>query len=736
MTGTSEGRPSSDNILQGLNPAQREAVETVDGPLLIVAGPGSGKTRVITHRIAYLLSVRGISPYRIMAVTFTNKAAREMKDRLERLVGFQANQLSVSTFHSFCAQVLRREGHHIGLDPGFTIYDDEDQGAVLKQAMEQAGLDIRQYPRRAVQGVISRAKSLLMDPRSLAMSQQSYFEERASRAYEKYEALLDRNSAVDFDDLLMKVVVLFRQNSDVLGGYQHRFLYVMIDEFQDTNTAQYALSKMVAGEYRNICVVGDPDQSIYSWRNADIRNILSFQQDYPEAATINLEENYRSTGNILEAARGLIANNRLRLDKDLRTEKEAGPPIVVHEAYTEAEEAKFVVSEVSRLKKEDGIPPRDCAVAYRVNAQSRAMEEECLKQGMPYRLVGGVRFYQRREVKDLMCYLRLVANPHDSVSLARVINVPPRGIGQRSMGDLQHWAQSQDIPLFTAIERVAEGQATHPLSPRATASVKGFYRLIHELAEASRSVDAVDLLDGLLERISYHQYLVEGVEHPEERWENIMELRAVAQEFTELDPPEGLHQLLERFALVSDVDQYDQNADGLTLITLHQIKGLEFPVMFLIGMEEGLLPHFRSIDDEAEMEEERRLCYVGITRAKEKAYLVRSFRRGFRGMTGPTIPSRFLSEIPQDLVQPAVKVRQPARSSWGPWAPAAPQNDQEVAPALGLKAGDRVRHTKFGDGMVISCVPVDGGDQQVTVAFEADVGVKRLLLSFAPLEKL
>ena len=715
-------------VLEGLNHSQREAVEAVEGPLLIVAGPGSGKTRVITHRIAYLVRVCGMSPYRILAVTFTNKAAREMKGRLEGLVGTRSQELTASTFHAFCARVLRRDGHNIGLDSGFTIFDQEDQLALLKQAMEEAELDPHQYSRRAVQGVISRAKSLLMDPRELALRQESYFEERAARVYQRYEELLSRNNGVDFDDLLMKVVQLLRGHPEVLERYQQRYIHLLVDEFQDTNVSQYALAKLIATGYRNICVVGDPDQSIYSWRNADIRNILSFQEDYPDAKTVNLKENYRSTGTILEAAKGLIASNRIRLEKELWTSKDTGVPITVHEAYTEDEEAQFVIGEVARLEKDENISPRDCAVMYRVNAQSRALEEACLRRGMTYQLVGGVRFYQRREVKDLMCYLRLIANPQDTVSLARAVNTPPRALGQKSLEELGKWARGKDIPLFAAMELVAAGEAGHPLTPRAKTAMDGFVGLIHELAQRSRSVDVVKLLDELLERIAYRQYLEGRVEHAQERWENIMELRQVAQDFHDLEPPQGLHAMLEQFALVADVDNYDEATEAMTLITLHQAKGLEFLVVFLVGMEEELLPHSRSMNDQAQLEEERRLCYVGITRAKERLYLLRSFRRGFTGRGYATLPSRFLREVPQHLVK-AAALKVPAK-------PATTAIASPTPPIPALNVGDRVRHSVFGEGMVVSCVPEGRDDHQVTVAFEKGTGIKRLLLSLAHLEKL
>ncbi len=719
------------NILEGLNPAQREAVETTEGPLLIVAGPGSGKTRVITHRVAYLMGGYGIRPYRILAVTFTNRAAREMKERLDRLAGPDAQQVAMSTFHSFCVRVLRREGDRIGLDPGFTIYDDDDQGSVLKEAIEMADLSSKQFPRRAVQAVISKAKSTMVDPRTLALNPANYFEERASRAYQRYEDLLTRNNAVDFDDLLLKAVQLFRTDAEVLERYQTRFQYVMIDEFQDTNVVQYQLATQMAGGHRNICVVGDPDQSIYAWRNADIRNILSFQNEYPEAKTVNLVENYRSTGNILAAAQGVIAGNLMSLRKPLSTGRGDGVPIIVAEAHTAEEEADFVVAQAARLEKEEGIPARDCAVMYRINAQSRLLEEACLRRGTHYRLVGGTRFYRRQEVKDLMCYLRLLANPNDAVSLRRVINTPQRGFGQRSLEDLERWAAHQDVPIFTAIQQMANGEATSPLGVRATTTMKGFYQLIHDLAELSRQLDVVELLDTLLARISYQQYLQEKVEHPDERWENVIELRTVAQEFEDQDPPEGLNSLLERFALVADVDNYEEGEEGMTLITLHQAKGLEFPVVFLVGMEEGMLPHIRSFDDEKQMEEERRLCYVGITRAKDRIFLVRSFRRGFGYNSGPSIPSRFLQDIPRHLVQaPERPQQQQSISGWGKWAPAEP-----AEPETELKPGDKVLHKMFGEGMVINTV-VANGDVQATVAFDEKTGIKKLLLGMAPLQKL
>ena len=729
---------SAQQILEGLNPAQGEAVEAVDGPLLIVAGPGSGKTRVITHRVAYLVRVCGISPYRILAVTFTNKAAREMKDRLQRLIGTRADQLTVGTFHAFCAALLRREGKHIGLDSRFTIYDDEDQVNLLKQAMAQVDVDPKRYGTRAIQGVISRAKSVLMDSHSLSANHQGHFEQQAAKVYQRYEELLAANNGVDFDDLLLKAVQLFRNHPDVLMRYQRRYLHILVDEFQDTNVAQYLLAKLLAEQYRNICVVGDADQSIYSWRHADIGNILSFQKDYPEARTIALEENYRSTGIILDAAKHLISANRMRLAKDLWTGRDRGQPVIAHEVYNEEEEAQFVIGEVSRLTSEEGFKPGDCAVMYRVNAQSRALEEACLRYGMKYRLVGGVRFYQRREVKDVLSYLRVVNNPNDEVSLARIVNVPLRGIGQRSLGELGRWARGQGIPLYAALERVAQGETEDgapgpPLAPRAARPIAGFVRLLKSLEEDSTRMDVVELIDSVLERAGYKQYLFDRIEKAEERWENIMELRSTAQEFRLLEPPDGLTSLLERLSLVAEVDDYEASPDVLTLITLHQAKGLEYPVVFIVGMEDGLLPHVRSLDSAEELEEERRLCYVGMTRSMDRLYLLRAFRRGFTGgFGGAAAPSRFLYDIPGHLMSSPKPEPAPKISSWGIREPQV-TGPGPILPSL--KTGDKVGHPTFGAGMVVSCSP-SGNDYEVTVVFDGGVGVKRLLLSYAHLEKL
>ena len=732
-------------ILEGLNPPQKEAVEAIDGPVLIIAGPGSGKTRVITHRIAYLVRVCGVSPYRLLAVTFTNKAAREMRDRLQRLVGTRSDSLTVGTFHSFCALMLRRDGRPVGIPSNYTIYDTDDQIGVIKQAMELAEIDSKQNSPHAVLGVISRAKSVLQGSQALAQHSQNYFEERCARVYHHYEELLSRNNAVDFDDLLFRAVLLLQEHEETREKYQSRYVNLMVDEFQDTNVAQYRLAQLLASEHRNICVVGDPDQSIYSWRSADIRNILSFQRDYPDARTISLDQNYRSTKTILETAHHLISANGMRLEKDLFTENDQGVPVEVREAYDEEDEASYVISEIDRLVREEKLRPGACAVMYRVNAQSRALEEACLRQGTKYRLVGGVRFYQRREVKDLMAYLRLLHNPSDEVNLARVINVPPRGIGAKSVSEVVRWARTEQVPLVTAVQRIGaarnNGEACSvPLTPRAATSIARFATMMEGLQYQSTQLRVVDLIDRVIEETGFQRYIQDSEDRPEERWENILGLRETAQEFNAEEPPNGLATFLERLSLVADVDAYEESEDSITLITLHQAKGLEFPVVFIVGLEEGLLPHSRSMESEAQLEEERRLCYVGITRAQNRLYLLRAFRRGFMGSGRPTLASRFLRDIPEHLRAPskAARTSEPRRSireSWGGLANSPLVQPSPMPTRPTLQIDDLVRHSTFGEGVVMACEAVSG-DQEVTVEFRDGVGVKRLLLSFAPLTKI
>ena len=721
------------DILNELNPAQREAAEAIGGPVLILAGPGSGKTRVITHRVAYLMRVCGVTPYHIMAVTFTNKAAREMKERLHHLVGDSVKDLTLGTFHAICARLLRREGQAIDIDPKFVIYDSDDQLNLVKRCLQEKNLDPKQYAPAAIASAISAAKSQTITPGDYLQRGRSYFEEVVGRVYERYQQLLKENKALDFDDLLMKTVLLFQKSPESLQRYQSRYVHLLVDEFQDTNLVQYELIKQLGGKYRNVCVVGDPDQSIYSWRSADPRNILSFKKDYPEAKVVLLEQNYRSTKMILEVANNIISANQQRQPKNLWTDNEEGKPVTVAETYTEQEEAQFVVNEVERLLRQGKTRLGDCAVMYRTNAQSRVLEEAFIRYGTPYKLVAGTRFYERREVKDVIAYLRFIQNPHDSVSLMRIINVPQRGIGQQTQAKLAEWAKSRGISLYEALQLLTKGDTKEemPLNPHLAKLLSDFLNLMEELIAASQELDVVELFDRVVERSGYKAYILKEPEG-EERWENTLELRTVAAEHRQLRPPEGLTNFLEGVTLISDVDGFDESVDAVTLITLHQAKGLEFPVVFMVGMEEGLLPHFRSLDDPAEMEEERRLCYVGITRAKKEVYLVRAFRRNLMGRSMVGQPSRFLKDIPRNLIastshfQGGEKPIAEAIYSWNK-PTAAPQ-----PPDLTLKAGDHVRHNQFGEGVVVSCQLVKD-DVEAVVAF--NIGVKKRLLSFARLEK-
>jgi DNA helicase-2/ATP-dependent DNA helicase PcrA len=724
------------DILAALNPAQREAVEAIKGPVLILAGPGSGKTKVITHRVAYLVKLCGVSPHHIMAVTFTNKAAREMRERLEQLLGQTAEALSLGTFHAICARILRREGKAIGLDSSFVIYDEDDQLSLMKQVLEELNLDPKQYAPRALRSAIGAAKSRLISPGGYAQRVSSYFEEIVHRVYQRYQQLLSQGRAVDFDDLLMKTVQLFQDHPQILNRYQSRYVHILVDEFQDTNIVQYMLMKQLTGKHRNLCVVGDPDQSIYSWRFADLRNILSFEKDYPEAKVVFLEQNYRSTKTILEVASDVISANVQRKPKELWTENEDGTPVTIIESYNAEEEAQSVVNEIEKLTVQEQLLLKDCAVMYRVNAQSRALEETFLRYGVPYKLIGGTRFYQRREVKDIIAYLKLIHNPQDNVSLTRIINVPARGIGPRTLSQLQSWAKAHDTSLFEALKQVSHPDSVgtkQALSPRIVQALAGFDALISELTAQSNELSLSDLVNEILKHTRYREYILDK-EGGEEKWENIMELRSVASEYDELDPEGALVAFLEKVSLVSDIDEMDEKADAVTLITLHQAKGLEFPAVFIVGLEEGILPHRKSFDDPEQMEEERRLCYVGITRAKKRLYLLRSYRRSLFGGSTANPPSRFLQDISPHLIRP--------RGLWEesptPVVSLDFNRDSQPSPqplnTLTLKIGDHVCHNKFGPGIVMNCNPTRD-DQELTVAFE-EAGVKKLLASLAPLEKI
>ena len=714
------------DILAALNPAQKQAVETIEGPLLILAGPGSGKTRVITQRVAYLVEVCGINPYHIMAVTFTNKAAQEMKQRLEQILGQVCEALTLGTFHAICARILRSEGKAIGLDSRFIIYDEEDQISVIKQVLEELDLDPKQYPPRTLHSAISGAKSRIITPDDYTKLVNSYFEEIVQRVYSRYQQLLSQSWALDFDDLLMETVQLFRKHPHVLTRYQSRYIHILVDEFQDTNIAQYALVKQLAGKHRNICVVGDPDQSIYSWRFADLRNILSFENDYPQAKVVFLEQNYRSTKAILGVASAIISANIQRKAKNLWTENEFGSKVVMMENYSEEDEAQSVVNEIERVINQDHLSFKDCAVMYRVNAQSRVLEETFMRYGVPYKLIGGIRFYQRQEVKDVIAYLRVIQNPQDNVSLTRIINVPTRGIGQGTLNKLRDWARAHDISLYEALEQVAEEKV---LRPQINQALIGFFTLIHELIAQSRQLSLAELLDQVLERTKYREYILAN-ERGEEKWENVIELHSVAKEYDELHPEKALASFLEKVSLVSDIDELDEKADAVTLITLHQAKGLEFPVVFIVGIEEGILPHRKSFDDPGEMEEECRLLYVGVTRAQKRLFLSYSRRRSLFGSSTTNQPSRFLENIPPHLVTIKTLWEQTPSLSIGAYSQSSPH----PLPVLTLRVGDHVRHSKFGNGIVMNCLPTKD-DHEVTVAFE-QASVKKLLLSLAPLEKI
>lgn len=739
------------DLLRGLNPAQRRAVEIPEGALLILAGPGSGKTRVIAHRIANLILEGGVPAYRILAVTFTNKAARELRERVELLVGEAVRDMALGTFHSVCARILRIEGEHIGLDRGFNIYDDDDQLRLMKEVLNLINVDPRQFTPRMVLSVISRSKNELIDSSAYAASARNYFEEVVARAYKAYQTALQNAHAVDFDDLLSHTVELYRQNPELLRKRSDRYLHVLIDEFQDTNIAQYVLAKQLASGHGNICVVGDPDQSIYSWRSADIRNIQNFEQDFPDCQIVLLEENYRSTQTILDVAHAVISAHpgRKRTDR-MNTQKGSGSSVVGFEAYDEGEEAAFVVREVRRLQREEGLSYRDFAVMYRTNAQSRSLEETFIANRIPYRLVGGTRFYERREVRDILAYLRLAQNPFDTVSLLRVINVPARGIGDRSLEAMRQWAQGLDVPLYTALQllnnwRNGEFSDARPpqIAPRSLTALVGFLELLNRIVRLAEKLAPADLIAAVAEEVDYHRYLLSNFDDSEERWENVEELKNLAAQHAQLEDEPSLLTFLEEVALISDQDTLDESKEGSTLITLHAAKGLEFPVVFMVGMEEGILPHIRSFEDPSQMDEERRLCYVGMTRAKDHLFLVRSVRRFRGGMSSANPPSRYWKDLPEDLVDMRTRaITEPDIRSGARMYPPGPGrrqvvglDEESLATELDYKAGDRVRHAKFGDGIVVTSSP-RGSDREVTVAFKGDAGVKRLLLSFAPLEKI
>ncbi len=733
--------------LDTLNPPQREAVTTVDGPVLVLAGPGSGKTRVLTHRIAYLIDEIGAPPYRILAVTFTNKAAQVMKERTQALMGMDAGLqgLSIGTFHRICARFLRIQAEKIGLNPRYVIFDTDDQLQVVKQALKDLNLDDKRNRPRPILSAISRAKNELLPPAKYPI--ETYWDEMVARIYERYQKLLELSSALDFDDLLMKTVVMLREHADIRDYYQHRFDYIMVDEFQDTNTAQYELVKLLAGAHRNIFVVGDEDQSIYAFRGADFRNVERFRKDYPDAAVILLEQNYRSTQNILDAANAVISRNRHRTAKKLFTDRGKGPKIVVYEAYDEKEEGDYIIDEILRLKKAGEAGPGDVAIMYRTNAQSRAIEEAFLRRNMPYRLVGATRFYSRKEIKDVMAYLRVVQNPDDDVSLRRIINTPPRRIGMTTVNKLAAWSGGLGVSMYQGL-RIIGGDssalgnvkvAVQPFSGRTKKALMNFYAMLQDWIDARAELTPAQLMDRILAESGYQEWLRDGSDEGEDRWNNIMELRTVSQAYDDLPVETALDAFLEEVALVSDVDDYEAGADAPTLLTLHAAKGMEFGVVFLTGVEEGLIPHSRSFEDPDGMEEERRLAYVGMTRAKNRLYLLHTFRRATWGRSELSEPSRFLKDIPRRLITNGKK-EQPASARQRTGSRGGYERDRKKKPTLDdllddgspYKSGMKVRHPQFGEGTVIATLPA-GDDVEVIVAFPRQ-GVKKLLSSFARLK--
>ncbi|MGI8423938.1 MAG: UvrD-helicase domain-containing protein [Chloroflexota bacterium] len=712
-------------IAAQLNPVQVAAVEHGDGPLLIVAGPGSGKTRVITHRIAFLVREKRVAPWRILAVTFTNKAAREMRERAAQLLGEDAASLHLGTFHSMCARWLRIDGAAVGITPNFIIYDDADQVSLMKRVLDDLHVDPRRFSPRSVLSAISNAKGEMIVPAELQRRVRGYFDEVVARAYERYQAGLRSAGALDFDDLLTDAVRLLRDSAETLEKYAGRYLHVLVDEFQDTNPAQYQLARLLASRHRNICVVGDPDQGIYSWRSADVRNIQYFERDFPDRAIYLLEQNYRSTRAILQAAGEVIGKNPDRKPMKLWTERDGGDAITTYEAYNDEEEGEFVAAETERLVQA-GTPAGDIAVMYRTNGQSRPVEEAMVRRRIPYRLVGGVRFYQRREVKDLIAYLRLVFNRLDEASLLRVINVPARGIGATTVQRLRESVAINGGSLWEACEQVAHGASLSGVTGRFAAAVRAFVLAIDQLRDR-RDHPLPELLDALLTTTGYVQYLKDADPESEERLENVLELRSVMSQYEETGR-EGsdLATFLQDVALVADVDEMREGVEAVTLITLHAAKGLEFPTVFMIGMEEGVLPHIRSFDDPRQMEEERRLAYVGITRAKDRLYMVRAYRRYSMGAGSANPASRFLADISKSLLRPHGS----STRSYAEAAIAPPREEFRPAAAEWV-AGDKVRHPKFGTGTVVS-TQVNRGDVEIQVAFEG-AGIKRLLQSYAPL---
>lgn len=742
------------SIYDTLNTEQREAVFHTEGPVLILAGAGSGKTRVLTHRIAYLIEEKGVNPWNIMAITFTNKAAGEMRERVDKIVGFGAESIWVSTFHSSCVRMLRRFIDRLGYDTNFTIYDADDQKTLMKDICKRLDIDTKIYKEKAILAAISSAKDELISPEEYEIQNMADFsKKKVILAYKEYQKELKKNNALDFDDLIVKTVELFQACPDVLEYFQERFRYIMVDEYQDTNTAQFKFISLLASKYENLCVVGDDDQSIYKFRGANIGNILGFEHVFPDAKVIRLEQNYRSTKNILNAANAVIANNTSRKSKTLWTENSEGERIHFRQFMNGYEEAEYVIGEISRAHRENGAKYKDCAVLYRTNAQSRLFEEKCLLANIPYKIVGGVNFYARKEIKDLLCYLKTIDNSRDDLAVRRIINVPKRGIGATTLGRIQDYADKMSVSFYDAL-RVAEEV---PSIGRSLSKIDGFVTFIQSLKSKAESYTVRELLEEVIELTGYVAELqAEDTDESKARIENIDELISKTESYQEVMEEQGqtatLSGFLEEIALIADIDSVDPDQDYVLLMTLHSAKGLEFPRVFLAGMEDGMFPSYMSIisDDRSDLEEERRLCYVGITRAMEDLTLTSARQRMLRGEVQYNKVSRFVREIPRELVDLGQEAQEKKKK-----IEEMIQADRNLAKmkmafetktfkprefkvtkaaALDYEVGDTVRHIKFGVGIVKDIV--DGGrDYEVTVDFDK-VGIKKMFAGFAKLKKI
>ena len=743
------------NIYSTLNPPQQEAVYHTEGPLLILAGAGSGKTRVLTHRIAYLIDEKGVNPWNILAITFTNKAASEMRERVDKIVGFGSESIWVSTFHSTCVRILRRHIDRLGFDTRFAIYDTEDQKTLMKEICRKLNIDTKIYKERSLLAQISHAKDELITPDEMELNAGGDFnKKKVAAVYREYQASLRKNNALDFDDLIVKTVELFQNCGDVLENYQERFKYIMVDEYQDTNTAQFKFVSLLASKYENLCVVGDDDQSIYKFRGANIGNILGFEHVFPDAKVIRLEQNYRSTKNILSAANEVIANNASRKSKTLWTENPEGELIHFRQFMNGYEEAEYVVGDISRAHRENGAKYKDCAVLYRTNAQSRLFEEKCLLANIPYKIVGGVNFYARKEIKDLLCYLKTIDNSRDDLAVRRIINVPKRGIGATTLGRIQDYADKMSVSFYDAL-RVAEEV---PSIGRSLSKIDGFVTFIQSFKSKAESYTVRELLEEVIELTGYVAELkAEDTEESQARIENIGELISKTESYQEAMEEQGqpatLSGFLEEIALIADIDSVDPDQDYVLLMTLHSAKGLEFPRVFLVGMEDGIFPSYMSIvsDDKSDLEEERRLCYVGITRAMEDLTLTSARQRMIRGDVQYNKVSRFVREIPRELVDMGQTATPEKKKQIADMIQAdrslakmkmalasKPFKPREFkvtkAASLDYEVGDTVRHIKFGVGIVKDIV--DGGrDYEVTVDFDK-VGVKKMFAGFAKLKKI